>query len=73
MTKGIKGAGPRKVNNRLVKRRFCSIFLGHITVIFYYFSQNESGILKIDSCTSQKNKRNTHMLYDCRDIGGFLE
>ena len=30
----------------------------------------KSVILKIDSCTSQRNKRNTH---DCRDIGGFLE
>ena len=41
-------------------------------MIFHSFSKNESVILKMDSCTSQKNKRNTHMLYDCRDIGGFL-
>ena len=34
-------------------------------MIVYYFSQNESVILKMDSCT--------HMLWDCRDIGGFLE
>ena len=42
-------------------------------MIFDYFSQNESVISKMDSCTSYKNKPNTHMLYDCRDIGGFLE
>ena len=42
-------------------------------MIFDYFSQNESAILKIDSCTLKRHKRNTQMLYDCRDIGGFLE
>ena len=25
----------------------------------------------MEFCTSQRNKQNTHMLYDCRDIGGF--
>ena len=42
-------------------------------MIFHYFSQNESVISKMDSCISKRNKRNTHVLYDCRDIGGFLE
>ena len=42
-------------------------------MIFQYFFQNERVILKMDSCTLQRNKRDTHMLYDCRDIGGFLE
>ena len=42
-------------------------------MIFHYFSQNESVILKIDSCTSKRNKQKTLTLYDCRDIGGFLE
>ena len=42
-------------------------------MIFHYFSQNESVGLKMDSCTLKRNKQNTHMLYDCRDIGGFLE
>ena len=30
-------------------------------------------VLKMDSCTTKRNKRNTHMLYDCRDTDGFLE
>ena len=47
-------------------------FLPYHTVTFRYFSQNESVILKMDSCTSYRNKRDTHMLYDCRDIGGFF-
>ena len=42
-------------------------------MIFHYFSQNESVILKMDSWTSKRNKRKILMLYDCRDIGGFLE
>ena len=42
-------------------------------MIFHYFSQNEGVISKIDSCNSKINKQNTHMLYDYRDIGGFLE
>ena len=42
-------------------------------MIFHYFSQNESVILKMDTCTTKRNERNTHLLYDCRDIGGFLE
>ena len=44
-------------------------------MIFNYFSQNESVSLKIDSCTSKRNKQTTHtvyMSYDC-NIGGFLE
>ena len=27
----------------------------------------------MDSCPLKRNKRNTHMLYDCRDISGVLE
>ena len=42
-------------------------------MIFRYFSQNESVILKMDSCTLKRNKRNTRMLYDCRDIGRLLD
>ena len=42
-------------------------------MIFHHFSQNESVISKMDSCNSYRNKRNAHMSYDCRDIGGFLE
>ena len=42
-------------------------------MIFHFFSQNESVNLKVNTCTSYRNNRNTHMLYDCRDIGGFLE
>ena len=52
---------------------FAVFLIGHITVIFHYFSQNGSVILKMDSCTSKRNKRNTLSLYDCRDVGGFLE
>ena len=37
------------------------------------FSQNEGVILKMDPGASKSNKRNTNMLYDCRDIGGFLK
>ena len=48
----IKGAGSRNVNELLSKRLFCSIFIRHITVNFHYFSQNESVILKMDSCAS---------------------
>ena len=40
-------------------------------MIFHYFSQNDI-ILKMDSRTSKRNKRNTLSLYDCRDIGGSL-
>ena len=42
-------------------------------MIFHNFSQDESVILKMDSYTSRRNKQNTHMLYDCRDIDGFVE
>ena len=52
---------------------FKVFLIGLVTVIFHSFSQNESVILKMDSCTSWRNKRNTHMLYDCRDTGGFVE
>ena len=38
---------------------------------FLLLFQNDSVILKMDSCPFQRNKRN--MLYDCRDIGGFLK
>ena len=48
-----------------------AFLVGHITEIFHYFSQNERVISKMDSCTSWRNKGNTHMLYDCRDIVGF--
>ena len=69
----IKGKESRNINKLLSKRRFCSILIGHITVIFHYFSQYESVILKMDSCTSKRYKRNTHMFYDSRDIDGCLE
>ena len=42
-------------------------------MIFYNSSQNESVILKVESCTSYRNKRNTQVLHDCKDIGGFLK
>ena len=69
----LKGAGSRDVNKLLSKRRFCCIFDRPYHRDFRLLSQNESVILKIDSCTSKRNRRNTHTLYDCRDIGGFLE
>ena len=48
----FKGSGSRNVNKLLSKGRFCFFLIGHITVIFHYFSQNESVILKMESCTS---------------------
>ena len=42
-------------------------------MIFHYFSQNVSVTSKMDSCTSKRNKQNTAIMCDCREIGGFLE
>ena len=49
--KTFKGTGSCNVNKLLSKRLFCSILIGHITVIFCHFSQNECVIWKMDSCT----------------------
>ena len=49
-----------------------TVFLiGHITEICHYSSQNEGVSLKMDS--KFRESYETLILYDCRDIGGFLE
>ena len=48
----FEGAGSRNENKLLSKRQLGSIFMCRSTLIFHYFSQNESVILKIDCCTS---------------------
>ena len=46
--------------------------MSQITEICHYFPQKERRYLEDDSWISLRNKLNTHMLYDCRDIGEFL-
>ena len=48
----FKGAGSRNVNKLFRNDDFAVFLIGHITIIFHYFSQNESVILKMHSCTS---------------------
>ena len=55
----VKGAGSRNVNKLLSNDNLAVFLIGHNTVIFHYFSQNESVVLEMDSCTSQRNKLNT--------------
>ena len=48
----LKGAGSRNVNKLFRNDDFAVFLIGHIIVIFHYFSQNESVISKMDSCSS---------------------
>ena len=69
----LKGPGHVLETNFFRNDDFAVFLIGHITEIFHYFSRNEGVVLKMDSLASWRNKRSTRMLYDCRDIGGFLE
>ena len=48
----LKGQGHLMETNFFRNDDFAVFLIGHITVIFHYFSQNESVALKMDSCTS---------------------
>ena len=45
----VKGAGSCKETNFFLNKNFAVFLIGHTIVIFHYFSQNESVILKMDS------------------------
>ena len=58
----LEGAGSRNVNKLLSKQKFAVFLIGHITVIFHYFSQNESVILKMDSCLVEKQTKHSYFV-----------
>ena len=52
LTNTLKGQGHAMSTYFFRNDNFAVFLIGHITVIFHYYSQNESVSLETDSCTS---------------------